>query len=215
RRPHAYGGSAGVRFPLELVKAVAAAVGESRTSVLGVLFLVRMLYYLSHPVLTFYFLSLGMGMADPVPTRSQIVSELKRLHPTLAHIHVIQPRISADSSVDASPQNAGQSNDFLRDIWGDRPLISGGGFTAKLTSCVRRHLIANVRQALSCVKRLLTQRFCVQPYLSLRLQKNIPLHPYDRPTFYLPGQDAPTGYTGQPFCESCDSGGVKGLGSSS
>jgi NADPH2 dehydrogenase len=153
-----------------------------------------------------------MGMADLVPTFSHILSELKRLHPTLAYIHVIEPTgsISADSSVDASPQNAGQSNDFIRDIWGDRPLISGGGFThesgIKLAEerkislvAYGRHFIANVRRALSCVKRLLTQRFCVQPDLPVRLQKNIPLHPYDRPTFYLPGLDAPTGYTDQPF----------------
>ncbi|KAJ7888438.1 hypothetical protein B0H14DRAFT_2192617, partial [Mycena olivaceomarginata] len=59
----------------------------------------------------------------PVPTYGHIVSELKRLHPTLAYIHVIEPSISADSSIETSPQNAGQSNDFIRDIWGDRSLI--------------------------------------------------------------------------------------------
>ncbi|KAJ7832857.1 hypothetical protein B0H14DRAFT_2178670, partial [Mycena olivaceomarginata] len=67
----------------------------------------------------------------PVPTYGHIVSELKRLHPTLAYIHVIEPSISADSSIDASPQNAGLSNDFIRDIWGDRSLISGGWFTCE------------------------------------------------------------------------------------
>ncbi|KAJ7678441.1 hypothetical protein B0H14DRAFT_2423333 [Mycena olivaceomarginata] len=68
-------------------------------------------------------------MTDPVPTYGHIVSELKRLHPTLAYIHIIEPRISTDSSIDASPRNAGQSNYFIRDIWGDRSLINGGWFT--------------------------------------------------------------------------------------
>ncbi|KAJ7349878.1 hypothetical protein DFH08DRAFT_807215 [Mycena albidolilacea] len=151
-------------FPLEVVKAVAAAVGER------------------------------MGMADPVPTFSHIVSELKRLRPTLAYIHVIEPRISADSSVDASPQNAGQSDDFIRDIWGDRPLISGGGFTRdsgiKLAEERKNSLVAHGRH------------FIANPDLPVRLQKNIPLHPYDRSTFYLPGLGAPTGYTDQPFASS-------------
>ncbi|KAJ7753303.1 FMN-linked oxidoreductase [Mycena olivaceomarginata] len=176
-RTDAYGGSAEnrARFPLEVVKAVAAAVGESRTSIRF------------SPWSPFS----GMGMADPVPTYSHIVSELKRLHPTLAYIHVIEPRISADSSVDASPQNAAQSNDFIRDIWGDRPLISGGGFTRdsgiKLAEERKNSLVAYGRH------------FIANPDLPVRLQKNIPLHPYDRPTFYLPGLDAPTGYTDQPF----------------
>ncbi|KAJ7832868.1 hypothetical protein B0H14DRAFT_2364533, partial [Mycena olivaceomarginata] len=60
-----------------------------------------------------------------------IVSELKRLHPTLAYIHVIEPRISTGSSIDASRQNAGQSDDFIRDTLEDRPLISGDWFTRK------------------------------------------------------------------------------------
>ncbi|KAJ7808733.1 hypothetical protein B0H14DRAFT_2868938 [Mycena olivaceomarginata] len=176
-RTDAYGGSAEnrARFPLEVVKAVVAAVGESRTSIRF------------SPWSPFS----GMGMSDPVPTFSHIVSELKRLHPTLAYIHVIEPRISADSSVDASPQNADQSNDFIRDIWGDRPLISGGGFTRdsgiKLAEERKNSLVAYGRH------------FIANPDLPVRLQKISRSHPYDRPTFYLPGQDAPTGYTDQPF----------------
>ncbi|KAJ7793332.1 NADH:flavin oxidoreductase/NADH oxidase [Mycena olivaceomarginata] len=143
-----YGGSANrARFPLEVVKAVAAAVGER------------------------------IGMADPVPTYSHIVSEPKRLHPTLAYIHVIEPRISPDPSVDTSPQNAGQSNDFIRDIWGDRPFISGGGFTRD----------SGIKLAEECKNPLVAKKYPA------------PLHSYDRPTFCLPGQDALTGYTDQPF----------------
>jgi NADPH2 dehydrogenase len=92
------------------------------------------------------------GHGRPVPTYGHIVSELKRLHPTLAYIHVIEPRISADSSIDASRQNTGQSNDFIHDIWGDRPLISGGCESGinlgedhkKALVAYERHSIVNV-----------------------------------------------------------------------
>lgn len=70
-----------------------------------------------------------MGMVDPIPTFSHIVSEIKRLYAQFAYIHLIEPRISADSSIDASAGNAAQSNDFIREIWGDRLLINAGGYT--------------------------------------------------------------------------------------
>ncbi|KAF7348153.1 NADH:flavin oxidoreductase/NADH oxidase [Mycena sanguinolenta] len=139
-RTDAYGGSVEnrARFPLEVVKAVAEAVGEKKTAIRF------------SPWSPFA----GMGMADPVPTFSYIVSEIKRLFPDLAYIHLIEPRIAAGSDVAKSADNAVQSNDFLREIWDDRPLISGGGFsreTAKKLADKRknalvafgRHFIAN------------------------------------------------------------------------
>ncbi|KAF7365615.1 NADH:flavin oxidoreductase/NADH oxidase [Mycena venus] len=179
-RTDAYGGSVEnrARFPLEVVKAVTDAVGENRT---GIRFSPWSPYG-------------GMGMADPVPTFSYIASEIKRLYPKFTYIHLIEPRIAADSSVGASPENAVQSNDFIREIWGDRPLVSAGGFNResaiKLSEQRKNALVAFGRH------------FIANPDLPLRLEKNIPLHPYDRPTFYLPGQDSPIGYTDQPFAVS-------------
>ncbi|KAJ6453559.1 FMN-linked oxidoreductase, partial [Mycena sanguinolenta] len=176
-RADIYGGSVEnrARFPLEVVKAVAEAVGEKKTAIRF------------SPWSPFA----GMGMADPVPTFSYIISEIKRRFPDFAYIHLIEPRIAAHEDVDKSAENAMQSNDFLRDIWGDRPLISGGGFSREtaleLTDKHKNALVAFGRH------------FIANPDLPLRLEKNIPLHPYDRATFYLPGLDAPTGYTDQPF----------------
>ncbi|KAJ7612370.1 hypothetical protein DFH06DRAFT_1109579 [Mycena polygramma] len=179
-RTDIYGGSVEnrARFTLEVVKAVTSAVGESKTAIrFG-------------PWSPFA----GMGMADPVPTFSYLVSEIKRLYPNFAYIHLIEPRISADSSVETSSENATQSNDFIREIWGDRPLISAGGFNResaiKLAEQRKNSLVSFGRH------------FIANPDLPLRLEKNIPLHPYDRPTFYLPGQDVPTGYTDQPFANA-------------
>ncbi|KAJ7143656.1 FMN-linked oxidoreductase [Mycena filopes] len=174
-----YGGSVvnRARFVLEVVHAVTAAIGEDRTAIRF------------SPWSPFQ----GMGMADPVPTFTHVVSELKRRHPALAYIHLIEPRIAADSNVELSAENAAQSNDFLRDIWGDRPLIGAGGFTRETAMKLadegknKNNLIAFGRT------------FIANPDLPLRLEKDIALNPYDRPTFYLPGLDSATGYTDQPF----------------
>ncbi|KAJ7700498.1 FMN-linked oxidoreductase [Mycena rosella] len=175
-RTDAYGGSPKnrARFSLEVIKAVSNVVGEERT---GIRF---------SPWSPFG----GMGMADPIPTFSHIVSEIKRLHPNLAYIHLIEPRINADSHIEPSVENANQSNDFIRDIWGDRPLISAGGYTRDTAIQVTER-----PNALVAFGRM----FIANPDLPVRLEKNIALHPYDRSTFYLPGQDVPTGYTDQPF----------------
>ncbi|KAJ7171318.1 FMN-linked oxidoreductase [Mycena filopes] len=178
-RTDMYGGSVEnrTRFALEVVHAVAAAIGEDKTAI-------RFSPWSPY---------LGMGMADPVPTFTHVVSELKRRHPALAYIHLIEPRISADSGVDASAENAAQSNDFLRDVWGDRPLISAGGFTRETAMKLADH--GKNKNNLIAFGRT----FIANPDLPLRLKKDIVLNPYDRPTFYLPGQDIATGYTDQPF----------------
>jgi NADPH2 dehydrogenase len=95
-----------------------------------------------------------MGMADPVPTFSHVISEIKRLYSNFAYLHIIEPRISGDITLEMSAKNASQSNDFIREIWGDRPLISAGGYTrdtaiqlAERTNALvsfGRHFLANV-----------------------------------------------------------------------
>ena len=53
------------------------------------------------------------GDEDPIPTYRYLVKELKKAHPTLAYIHVVDPRIDGIAEVD--PGN--RSNDFIREIW--------------------------------------------------------------------------------------------------
>jgi NADPH2 dehydrogenase len=157
-----------------------------------------------------------MGMVDPIPTFSHIVSEIKRLHPKLAYLHLIEPRISGDSTIDYKlTGDPVQSNDFLREIWGDRPLISAGGFSREdaITLAERspsalvsfgRTFIANVTTILPFLRRgTLANITVTQPDLPLRLKHNIPLNPYNRSTFYLQG-NAPTGYIDQPFATQVD-----------
>lgn len=69
-----------------------------------------------------------MGMQDPLPTFSYLVSELAARHPTLAYLHLIEPRISGDELRAEDTVGAHESNDALRAIWAPRPLIRAGGF---------------------------------------------------------------------------------------
>lgn len=85
-------------------------------------------------------------MKDPVPTFTYLVKQIAQRYPSLAYLHVLEPRATGDTDV-LEPIGAGevrlffaalascdthdhrQSNDFIRDIWRPRPLISAGGYT--------------------------------------------------------------------------------------
>ncbi|KAK0460568.1 uncharacterized protein EV420DRAFT_1641115 [Desarmillaria tabescens] len=124
-----------------------------------------------------------MGMQDPVPTFSYFVSEVKKRHPDLAYLHVVEPRIAVDRSTPS------ESNDFIRRIWAPRPLISAGGYTresAMQTADRKGDIIAFGRYFIS------------NPDLTVRLKDNAPFMPYDRSTFYLHGEVA-EGYIDYPF----------------
>ena len=92
-----------------------------------------------------------MGMKDPVPQFSHVVSRIRDLHPNLSYIHVVESRIDGSLESDVP---AGQSNDFIRKIWGSRPLISAGGYERQdaidaadnknVLVAFGRHFIANV-----------------------------------------------------------------------
>lgn len=64
-------------------------------------------------------------MTDPVPTFTYLVSKLKELYPWFAYLHVIEPATSASGYGEVTTSI---SNDFIRDIWLPRPLISAGRY---------------------------------------------------------------------------------------
>jgi NADPH2 dehydrogenase len=90
-----------------------------------------------------------MGMKDPKPTFSHLITQFRTLHPALSYIHVVEPSIPDGSTVVPTQH----SNDFIRQIWvgkidgidshdtGDlalngngrrRVMISAGGYTRDL-----------------------------------------------------------------------------------
>ncbi|KAF9077407.1 hypothetical protein BDP27DRAFT_1379648 [Rhodocollybia butyracea] len=177
-RTDEYGGSIEnrARFPLEVIEAIAKAVGPERTAI-------RL-----SPWNTFQ----GMRMNDPKPTFRYFVEELKKAHPTLSYIHVVEPRSQGyDLKMDL-PE--GESLDFLREVWTQegsaRWFISAGGADREIgiqTADDKGGLVAYGRWFLS------------NPDLPYRLEHNIPFNAYDRNTFYVLDGKVPEGYTDYPF----------------
>ncbi|KAJ7690838.1 hypothetical protein B0H17DRAFT_1064025 [Mycena rosella] len=175
KRTDAYGGSIEnrARFTLEVVDAVVAAIGVEKT---GIRFSPWSLFQ-------------DMGMIDPIPTFSYVISALAARHPDLAYVHLIEARINGNAARDESQVGAHELNDGLLALWAPRPLIRAGGFSraGALTAAEAGALIAFGRF------------FIANPDLPTRLEKDVPLNPYDRSTFNLIGENSPRGYTGQPF----------------
>ncbi|OSX61257.1 hypothetical protein POSPLADRAFT_1146971 [Postia placenta MAD-698-R-SB12] len=173
KRTDEYGGSIEnrCRFALEIIESVSKAIGADKV---GIKF---------GPWVTLQ----GMRMADPKPTYTYLVSRIKDLYPEFAYIHVMEPRV--DGNVDREVQ-AGESNDFLREIWLPRTYIGVGGYTREdaLEQCEKTgELIAFARSFIS------------NPDLPLRLAKNLPLTKGKRED-YTPPFDG-KGYIDFPFAE--------------
>lgn len=87
----------------------------------------------------------GMGMENPIPTYTYLISQLRERHPNLAYIPIIQLR---------DLDNPKQSSEVFHDLWLPRPLIVADGFTwEKALKAVKRegilvafgrHFILNV-----------------------------------------------------------------------
>ncbi|KAJ7859523.1 NADH:flavin oxidoreductase/NADH oxidase [Mycena olivaceomarginata] len=160
-RTDTYGGSIAnrARFVLGVVDAVVAAVGPERTAI-------RL-----SPWSTVH----GMGMQDPLPTFSYLVSALAARHPTLAYLHLIEPRISGNELRVEGTVGAHESNDALRTIWAPRPLIRAGGFdrASALAAAVRLPETVSVQVQTQLAKPILDLKKMKK--LAAQLPETIPL----------------------------------------
>ena len=112
QRTDEYGGSIENRakFPLEIIEAVTKVVGEDLVG------------FRISPWNTWQ----GMKMEDPKPTFAYFVSQAKERFPNLAYLHATEPRVAG---IEDNDSNNVDSNDFLREIWGDKVFIAAGGYT--------------------------------------------------------------------------------------
>ncbi|KAJ7906715.1 FMN-linked oxidoreductase [Mycena leptocephala] len=168
QRTDEYGGSPEnrTRMLLEVVSATAEAIGESKVGV-------RISPWSSYQ---------GVLMADPIPTFSHLIRALRDF-PRLAYLHIIE---QGTLSVDVCAQNAGHSNDFIRELRGARTLISADGYTraSALERAERGEIIAFSPPFLANAS----------PDLPVRLEKDIPLTKGDRSTYYVPTVEGNTTY---------------------
>lgn len=170
-RTDEYGGSIEnkCRFILELVDAIGEEIGFDRVAV-------RMSPWL-HKKMCNYDIS-------PIPIFSYIATELERRArqgKRIAYIHIIEPRVAAD--VDAESYIG--SNDWFRYIWSGN-IIRAGGFQKELAE----EYASNDDKTLFAFGR----RYIPNPDLPVRLERDIKLTPYYRPTFYSGGIEGYTTY---------------------
>lgn len=72
-----------------------------------------------------------MAIPDPVPTYTYLVTEIRSRWPNLAWLHSTEPRIDGTTDMFQSlTPDIGSGNDFIRELWGERPFVIDGGFKA-------------------------------------------------------------------------------------
>ncbi|KZV63202.1 NADH:flavin oxidoreductase/NADH oxidase [Peniophora sp. CONT] len=173
-RTDEYGGSVEnrIRFTVEVVDAIAAAIGPARTSA-------RFSPWSRYQ---------AMRMLDPVPTFSALVRRLAETQPQLAYLHIVEPRVNGEAD---ATELGDESNDFIKGIWAPRPLIVAGGFDldAALQTSERDQ---NVLVAMG-------RYFISNPDLPRRWKEGFTLTPYERQYFYSSGSRGYTDYT--PFSD--------------
>ncbi|KAI7153892.1 FMN-linked oxidoreductase [Hortaea werneckii] len=182
-----YGGSIEkrARFGLDVTKAVIEAVGDSKKVGMRL-----------SPWSNFQ----GMGMKDPVPQFSHIVSELKNLD--LAYLHLVESRLSG-TSADGVYQAVTRENDPFVELWGlQAPIMLAGGFDPPKA----KRVLSEVYPAEN-VMIAFGRYFISTPDLPYRIQNDIALNPWNRKTFYKP--EAAEGYIDYPFSKEFVAGGSK------
>lgn len=98
-----------------------------------------------------------MREKEPIPTFSYLIQQLHDRFPSLAYLHLVEPRVGGDKDAKAKEESSQDTNAFARKIWGDRPLIVAGGFdpqSAKDTVEQEGGLVAFGRWYISNVSKL-------------------------------------------------------------
>ena len=169
-RTDAYGGSIEnrARFMLEVVKAVADAIGAQRTAIR----------------LSPYGRANDSGEDNPMPLYSYVVGELNRFG--LAYLHLIEPRASGAGQREVDHQDVPSGAEIIRPLW-KGPLITAGNFTGESAEAM---VAAGHADAIA-----FGRYFIANPDLPERIRTKAAFTPYNRKTFYGGGAE---GYTDYP-----------------
>lgn len=176
KRTDSWGGSieSRARFPVELVKAVSKEVGSNKVAI-------RL-----SPWSDF----LGMGMDDPVPTFTYLVEQLRNLD--IGFLDLVEARIRGNDDADCGGDN---DVSFAVRAWGkETPVLIGGGFNKESAQETVDEKYKDYKVAI-----IFGRHWTSNPDLPFRMERNIPLVKYDRPTFYTAMQQK--GYTDWSFSD--------------
>ena len=143
------------RFAVEVLQAVADAVGPHRTAL-------RLSPWSTYG---------GQGMEDPIPQYSDVIRKAKSLG--LGYLHLIESRVKGFEDVISH-----NTLDFAIQLWDGVVMVNGGynGDSARELvekKCMDRDVAVSFGR-----------HFIANPDLVYRLMKRLPLNAYDRSTFY-------------------------------
>jgi len=125
-----------------------------------------------------------MSDSNPEGLFAYVAQELAKLN--LAYLHLIEPRVLGNVDDDCKDQNPVAAQLIRKHYKGT--LIAAGGF--------KGHTAEAIVQAGDADLVAFGRDFIANPDLPERLRRQLPLNPYDRPTFFG-GTDV--GYTDYPF----------------
>ncbi|OKL55870.1 hypothetical protein UA08_08862 [Talaromyces atroroseus] len=182
KRTDEYGGSPEkrCRFVLELMNEIAKRIGEENLAI---------------RLSPFGLFNQARG-EQRVETWTYLCKSLKHAHPALSYVSFIEPRYEQIFSYEEKDKflaSWGLSEvtlDAFREIFGDTPFFSAGGFDDSNSWGV---IESGKYDAL-----LYGRYFISNPDLVNRLKNGIPLAAYDRARFYGPFEDNVIGYTDYP-----------------
>ncbi|KAJ5786290.1 uncharacterized protein N7503_011502 [Penicillium pulvis] len=175
KRTDKWGGSVEnrARFAIETTKAVVEAVGADRTAIRF------------SPFSPFQ----AMKMDDPLPQFTYLAQQMKQFK--LAYVHVVEPRISGNTEVEAS--EASESLDFFFKAYEKAgPIMVAGGYKPDSAREAVDRLYKDYDVLIA-----FGRPYIANPDLPFRVKSNIPLTPYDRDMFYRPKD--PVGYIDYEF----------------
>ncbi|ETV99766.1 hypothetical protein H310_07818 [Aphanomyces invadans] len=174
QRTDQYGGSLEnrLRLPVEIATAVADAIGAGRT---GIRF---------SPFVSIQ----GKQDSNPILTWTTLLKMLNPLH--LAYVHLVEPRLPG--SWDRVPNPEELNLKPFREAY-DGVLIVAGGHSADTADAAVKNGDADLVA--------FGRSFISNPDLPSRIQHGHPFSPYDRSTFYTPGE---VGYTDYKTWEELD-----------
>ncbi|KAF8603013.1 FMN-linked oxidoreductase [Ceratobasidium sp. AG-I] len=185
KRTDKYGGSIEnrARFLLEVTDAVVKAIGEKRTGI-------RLSPWSKGQGKQLLFDC--MGMRNPIPTYTYIISELVKRHSDLAYIHMIEPGI--EGIIEGAPQTLEEGIIFASQLWSPRVYMTGGGYTPE-SALKTADKYENTAVAIG-------RMFISNPDLPSRICAGHELAASDPSTYYSFGPTATRGYIDYPLASS-------------
>jgi len=128
-----------------------------------------------------------MSDTDPVGLFSYVARELAKLN--LAYVHLIEPRVLGNVDDDSKDPNPVAAQLIRKHYPGT--IIAAGGFKGSSAEAIIQARDADLVA--------FGRDFIANPDLPERLRNNLPLNPYDRPTFF---GGTEVGYTDYPFYDA-------------